>query len=197
MAKKAAIILGILALVFGLYIFTAYNGLVSLDEEVHQRWAQVQNVYQRRADLIPNLVATVKGYAGHENETLIAVTEARSKITQIRPDALKGMADNPQALAQFQQMQDGLSSALSKLMVVVEKYPDLKANANFLQLQDQLEGTENRITVERQSFNQAAQQFNATIRQAPRNIIASLFNFQRKAYFEASAGSEAAPTVQF
>ncbi len=195
--KKAGIALGVFVVLAGLYAFTTYNKLVVLDEEVSQKWAQVQNVYQRRADLIPNLVATVKGYASHESQTLIEVTEARSKVTQISPDALKDMANNPQALAQFQQMQDGLSSALSKLMVVVEKYPDLKANTNFLQLQDQLEGTENRITVERQNFNQAAQGFNAMIRQAPRNMVASLFGFERKAYFQSSPKSETAPKVEF
>lgn len=195
--KKTGIVLGILLVLMGAYAFRTYNHLVVLEEEVSQKWAQVQNVYQRRADLIPNLVATVKGYAGHESQTLIEVTEARSKITQISPEALKGMASDPQALAQFQQMQDGLSSALSKLMVVVEKYPDLKANTNFIQLQDQLEGTENRITVERQSFNQAAQGFNATIRQFPRKIFASLFGFERRAYFQSQVGSETAPKVQF
>lgn len=195
--KKTGFGIGIFFLLFGIYTFTTYNVFVSQEEEVTQRWAQVQNVYQRRADLIPNLVATVKGYASHESATLIAVTEARSKVTQISPQALQGVMNNPQALAQFQQMQDGLSSALSKLMVVVEKYPDLKANQNFLQLQDQLEGTENRITVERQSFNQASQSFNAGVRRFPGNLIARLFDFQRKAYFEASSGSENTPKVQF
>lgn len=195
--KKVGIVLGVLVLLVAGYVFTTYNSLVSLDEEVNQRWAQIQNVYQRRADLIPNLVATVKGYASHESATLIEVTEARSKVTQISPQAIQGMVNNPQAMAQFQQVQDGLSSALSKLMVVVEKYPDLKANANFLQLQDQLEGTENRIAVERQNFNQGAQNFNLNIRQVPRNIIAAMFGFDRKAYFQATAGSESAPQVQF
>lgn len=194
---KTLIIVAALILVPLLYVMGARNDLVTLDEDVNGKWAQVQNVYQRRADLIPNLVATVKGYAAHEKDTLIQVVEARSKITQISPQALNQAATNPEAFANFQKAQDGLSQALSKLMVVVEKYPDLKANENFLTLQSQLEGTENRITVERQRFNESAQTFNVAIRLFPKNVVASVFNFQRKNFFEAKAGSDQAPVVDF
>jgi LemA protein len=154
----------------------------------------VENVYQRRADLIPNLVATVKGYAEHEQETFIAVTEARSKVGSIN---MEGITNNPQALQNFQQAQGQLSSALSRLMVVVEKYPELKANQNFLDLQTQLEGTENRIAVERNRYNKAAQTYNTTIRRFPGSIYAGLFGFEKKAYFKAEAGAEKAPQVEF
>lgn len=165
-----------------------------MDEAVNADWAQVENVYQRRADLIPNLVNTVKGYAAHEKETLEGVIEARSKATSvnINPENM-----SPQALQQFQGAQDGLSSALSRLMVVVERYPELKANQNFLDLQAQLEGTENRITVERRKFNQSAQALNTYIRKFPKNIYANIFGFEKRAYFEAAAGTEKAPEVQF
>ena len=158
-------------------------------------WGQVQNVYQRRADLIPNLVATVKGYADFESEVLQAVTASRAKVgsVQVSPETL----NNPAAFQQFQQAQAGLSSALSRLMVVVERYPDLKANQNFLALQDQLEGTENRINVERRRFNQAVQGYNTRIMQFPANLIAGMFHFQQKTYFQAAPGSEQAPTVDF
>ncbi|MBT4034281.1 MAG: LemA family protein [Candidatus Marinimicrobia bacterium] len=171
-----------------------YNSMVTLEEGVDASWAQVENVYQRRADLIPNLVATVKGYAEHEKETFTAVTEARSKVNNIN---VEGMANNPQALQNFQAAQGQLSSALSRLMVVVEKYPDLKANQNFLDLQTQLEGTENRIAVERNRFNKVAQGYNTIIRRFPGSIYAGMFGFDRKAYFEAEAGSEKAPQVEF
>jgi LemA protein len=168
--------------------------MVSMDESVNASWAQVENVYQRRADLIPNLVNTVKGYASHEKETLESVIEARSKATSVNV--------NPQnldakSLQQFQQAQSGLSSALSRLMVVVERYPDLKANQNFLDLQAQLEGTENRIAVERRKFNESARAFNTYIRSFPKNLYANLFGFEKKAYFEADKGAEKAPEVQF
>jgi LemA protein len=168
--------------------------MVTKEEAVSAAWSQVENVYQRRADLIPNLVATVKGYAAHENETLTAVVEARAKATSVNIDPTKL---NTESIQQFQQAQGGLSSALSRLMVVVEKYPDLKANESFLNLQAQLEGTENRITVERQKFNQIAQDFNTYIRMFPQNIIASMRNFEKKPYFEAEKGSEKAPKVDF
>lgn len=187
------VILGTLVLIVS-WIIGAYNGLVSLDEETNGKWAQVESAYQRRADLIPNLVNTVKGYADFEQETLTGVIEARSKATGITVDA-----DNlsPEAIANFQAAQSQLSGALSRLMVTVERYPDLKANQNFLGLQSQLEGTENRIKIERDRFNVSVKDFNATIRKFPKTIIASSFGFEKKGYFEADAGGEKAPEVQF
>jgi LemA protein len=168
--------------------------MIQLDEGVTSQWAQVENAYQRRADLIPNLVATVKGYAEYEQETLTKVIEARSKATSVNINA-----ENLDAgmLQQFQQVQDELSSALSRLLVVVEKYPDLKANQNFLDLQAQLEGTENRIAVERQKFNTATMDYNQYIRKFPQLIVAKIFGFDKKVYFEAREGSEVPPTVEF
>lgn len=195
--KKTWIILGIIAVVIILIYSSVkgtYNSMVTMDEGVSASWAQVENVYQRRADLIPNLVNTVKGYAAHEQETLQSVIEARSKATSVTIDP-NNM--DPQSLQQFQAAQDGLSSALSRLMVVVERYPDLKANQNFLDLQAQLEGTENRIAVERRKFNESARAFNTYIRKFPKNIYASVFNFEAKAYFEAEKGAEKAPEVTF
>ncbi|NQV14962.1 LemA family protein [bacterium] len=171
-----------------------YNNMVTMEEGVDAAWSQVENVYQRRADLIPNLVATVKGYAEHEQETFTAVTEARSKVNNIN---LEGITNNPEAMKNFQASQGQLSGALSKLMVVMERYPDLKANQNFLDLQAQLEGTENRIAVERNRFNKAAQGYNTVIRRFPGSVYAGMFGFDRKAYFEAEAGSEKAPEVEF
>ena len=171
-----------------------YNSLVTKEEGVTAAWAQVENVYQRRADLIPNLVNTVKGYADFEKGTLTAVIEARSKATSVTIDPTKLNESNIQ---QFQQAQDGLSSALSRLMVVVEKYPDLKANQNFMDLQAQLEGTENRIATERRNFNQTAQDYNTQIRRFPSNIFAGMFGFDKKAYFQAEAGADKAPEVKF
>lgn len=168
--------------------------MVSQEEGVTSAWSQVENVYQRRADLVPNLVATVKGYAAHEQETLEGVVNARAKATQTTIDPANM---TPEAMAQFQAAQGELSTALGKLMVVVERYPDLKANQNFLELQAQLEGTENRITVERQKFNDAAKSFNTLIRKFPKNIIAGMFGFERKEYFEAKVGAEEAPKVEF
>lgn len=168
--------------------------MVTLDEKVTSQWAQVENVYQRRADLIPNLVATVKGYATHEKETLEGVIEARAKATSVSIDPSNL---NAASLQQFQTAQDGLSSALARLMVVVERYPDLKANQNFLELQTQLERTENRIAVERRSFNNAAQTYNTYIRKFPKNIYASFFDFEKKVYFKAQEGAEQAPEVEF
>jgi len=172
----------------------SYNEMVVLDEGVTAKWAQVENVYQRRADLIPNLVNTVKGYADFEKETLTGVIEARAKATSVNVDA--GNL-TPEKLAAFQSAQDGLSSALSRLMVVVERYPELKANQNFLELQAQLEGTENRIAVERKKFNEATQQYNTVIKMFPKNMLANLYGFQQKPYFKAEAGSEKTPEVQF
>lgn len=195
--KKALIPILIIAVV-GIFIYTkavgVYNMLVQNEETINGQWAEVETQYQRRADLIPNLVNTVKGYADFEQETLTGVIEARSKATSINLNA-----DNltPENIAQFQQAQDQLSGALSRLLVTVERYPDLKANQNFLELQAQLEGTENRIAVARRNFNQSVQSYNSSLRTFPNNIFASWYGFETKGYFEAAAGSETAPTVQF
>ena len=196
MNRKTIIGLGILGVVI-LTVFwgiSKYNGLVNKDEAVNGQWANVENQYQRRADLKPNLVATVRGYASHERETLEGVIEARSKATQVNIDP-SNMTQSQ--LNQFQAAQGELSSALSRLMVVVERYPELKANQNFRDLQVQLEGTENRIANERTQFNSKANSFNATIRRFPANMLAGMFGFERKAYFEAERGSEQAPVVEF
>jgi LemA protein len=186
----------ILSVVLTGFLFTGcgYNKMVTMDEAVKSAWSQVENVYQRRADLIPNLVETVKGYATHEQETFTRVVEARAQATATRIDPANL---TPEAIKQFQDAQGGLSSALSRLMVVVEQYPDLKANQNFLDLQAQLEGTENRITVERQKFNETTQTYNAYIRRFPPLITAAIFGFKKKAYFEAAPGAAAAPQVKF
>ncbi len=185
----------IVVVIVGAVAFAAYNNLVKQQQAVESAWSQVNNVYQRRADLIPNLVATVKGYAAHESQTLEAVTASRAQVGSIRvtPD----MLNNPAELQKYQQAQAGLTSALSRLMVVVERYPDLKANQNFLELQSQLEGTENRITNERRRFIEAAQAYNTSVIQFPGNIFARIFGFQKKAYFQAEPGSEKAPVVDF
>ncbi|MEI8046996.1 MAG: LemA family protein [Bacteroidota bacterium] len=198
MKKSWIIIGGIILLV--VIVFSSlkgtYNGLVTSEENVNKKWADVQGAYQRRTDLIPNLVSTVKGYAKFEQETLIKVIEQRANATKtnINVDPAKLDANT---LAQFQKTQDALGSSLSKLMVVVEKYPDLKANQNFLQLQAQLEGTENRINVERRNFNESVQIFNSSLRSFPTNILAGMFGFSKKPYFEAQAGAENAPKVEF
>lgn len=195
--KKSWIILGVVALIIVIAISSivgSYNSMVTMDEAVSGQWSQVENVYQRRADLIPNLVNTVKGYAAHEKETLEGVIEARSKATQTTIDPSKL---NAESIKQFAAAQDGLSSALSKLMVVVERYPDLKANQNFLELQAQLEGTENRISVERKKFNETAKEYNTFIRKFPKNIWAGMFGFEKRDYFESQEGAEKAPEVQF
>jgi LemA protein len=171
-----------------------YNRMVELEENIDAQWSQVENVYQRRADLIPNLVNTVKGYAEHEQETLQAVIEARSKATSIN---LSADQLNGQALQNFQKAQEELSSALSRLMVVVERYPELKANQNFRDLQAQLEGTENRIAVERRKFNEATRAYNTYIRKFPQNLMAGIFNFEPRPYFEAEEGASEVPEVQF
>ncbi len=172
----------------------SYNNMVSYEENIKSQWSQVENVYQRRADLIPNLVNTVKGYAEHEKEALSAVVEARSKATSTNINANNL---SPEQLQEFQNAQSGLSSALSRLMVVVERYPNLKANQNFLELQAQLEGTENRIAVERRKFNETVRNYNTFIRKFPKNIYASMFNFEEKPYFEAEEKAEEAPVVEF
>ena len=187
------VVVGILVVLVG-WIVGAYNGLVTLDEETNGKWAQVESAYQRRADLIPNLVNTVKGYADFEKETLTGVIEARSKATGI---TLNANDLSPETIANFQAAQSELSGALSRLMVTVERYPDLKANQNFLGLQSQLEGTENRIKIERDRFNTSIKNFNSTIRKFPKTIIASSFGFEKKGYFEADQGTENAPEVSF
>src|SRR5471030_1752039 len=202
--KKLAIILGILV-VLGIFILTlvaaaggSYNRLVKLSQLADGQWAQVQNVYQRRADLIPNLVATVSGAANFEKSTLTEVVQARASVGQVKIDPNNAPSD-PAKLAAFEQAQGQLSSALSRLLVVVEKYPDLKATQNFRDLQAQLEGTENRISVERMRFNEAAQSFNTKLARFPTVLVASFFgsHFQEKAYFQAQAGASVAPTVKF
>ncbi|MDD5570816.1 MAG: LemA family protein [Bacteroidales bacterium] len=197
MKNKKMITWGIVVLFFIIIFWSGcgtYNGMVTREEGVVSQWSNVENVYQRRLDLIPNLVSTVKGYATHENKTLTEVVEARAKATSVTIDPNKLDATSIQ---KFQQAQDGLSSALSKLMVVVERYPDLKANQNFLELQSQLEGTENRIAVERRKFNEMAQAYNIYIRKFPKNIIASICGFDKKSYFQSQAGAEKAPKVEF
>ncbi len=188
------IVIVAVVLVLFFWIKGMYNSMVRTDETVSQAWAQVENVYQRRADLVPNLVATVKGYAEHESSTLEAVVEARAKATQatVDPSTL-----SEEELARFMSAQNELGTAIGRLLVSVERYPDLKANHNFLELQAQLEGTENRITVERQKFNEAARNYNVTIRRFPNNIFAGMFGFEKKGYFEASEGAEQAPVVSF
>ena len=187
------VVVGILVVLVG-WIVGAYNGLVTLDEETNDKWAKVESAYQRRGDLIPNLVNTVKGYADFEKETLTGVIEARSKATGITVDANNL---TPEAIANFQAALGQLSGALSRLLVTVERYPDLKANQNFLGLQSQLEGTENRIKIERDRFNTSIKNFNSTIRKFPKTIIASSFGFEKKGYFEADQGTENAPEVSF
>ncbi len=179
-----------------LFSSCGYNRMVTLDEEVNAAWAQVENVYQRRMDLIPNLVETVKGYAAHEQETLTALTEARSRAGGVM-NVDEDLLNDPEAFARFQQAQDSLGSALQRLLVVTENYPDLKANQNFLALQDQLEGTENRIAVERMRFNEAVKTYNTTIRRFPQSIIANMTGFDKKPYFESTPGAEVAPEVKF
>ena len=174
---------------------SSYNNMVSLDQEVIKQWSQVENQYQRRADLIPNLVNTVKGYADFEKEVLTQVTEARARVSQfnITPEVL----NDPQAFAKFQSLQGELSGALSRLLVTVENYPQLKANENFLQLQAQLEGTENRISVERKKFNEVVQSYNTTIKRFPASMLAGMFGFGEKQYFKAIQGADTPPKVEF
>lgn len=193
MKKSIIIIIAVIA-VLVLWGVTSYNGLVSMQENVSNQWANVETQYQRRSDLIPNLVNTVRGYADHERETLEGVVQARAQATQINIDPNNL---TPEALAQYQQAQGQVTSALGRLIAVAENYPDLKANQNFLELQAQLEGTENRINVARSNFNDAARQYNTAIRRFPRNIFAGLFGFDPRPYFAAQPGAETAPTVDF
>lgn len=190
----ALIVVAVLVLGGFIWVKNVYNQIVVSDEYIQATWAQVENVYQRRADLIPNLVSTVKGYAAHESETLEGVVAARAKATQVTVDPTNLTQE---ALASFNEAQDGLSAALGRLLMIQESYPELKANQNFLELQAQLEGTENRIAVERMKFNDAVKAFNTGIRRFPDNIIASMFGFEKKAYFEAKAGADVAPVVEF
>ncbi|MGH7598309.1 MAG: LemA family protein [bacterium] len=195
-SMKILAVVGVVVLLLGWRGCSSYNSLVGLDEGVNSAWAQVQNQYQRRADLIPNLVETVKGAANFERETLEAVIQARANAT--RPEINAGnLLNNPQAFQQFQQAQDNLGAALGRLMVVVEKYPELKANQNYLDLQTQLEGTENRIAVERKRFNEVVQNYNSTRRVFPTNMFAGMFGFQQRPYFEAAAEAQQAPKVDF
>lgn len=182
------------AAVVAIFFYTAYNGLVDKEEGVKTSWADVETQYQRRADLIPNLVNTVKGYAAHERQTLDEVTQARAKATSIE---LSVDELTPEKLAAFQQAQADVRSALGRLIAVAERYPDLKADRHFLELQAQLEGTENRIAVARKDFNRQAQRYNVAVRRFPTNIVARLFGFEQKPYFAAVEGAEAAPQVQF
>jgi LemA protein len=196
MKKSSIILLSVLGFVLLVFLWGngRYNSMVNADETVSQAWSNVESQYQRRADLIPNLVETVKGYAKHESSTLTAVVEARAKATQMTIDPSN---ITPEKLAEFQAAQKQVGSAIGRLLVSVEQYPDLKANKNFMELQVQLEGSENRISVARQNFNDAAKSFNVLIRRFPSNIIAGMLNFEKRAYFEAEAGSENAPDVKF
>ena len=192
--KKSIIIIIAVVAVIVIWAVSMYNGLVTMDESVNSQWANVETQYQRRADLIPNLVNIVKGYASHEKETLEGVVEARSKATQMQVNANDL---TPEKLAEYQKAQGAVTSALGKLLAITENYPDLKANQNFLELQAQLEGTENRINVARTNFNNAAQAYNTAIRRFPKSLFASMFGFDKHAYFEAAEGTETAPTVSF
>lgn len=185
---------GVVLLLLLMYI-TTQNRLVTLEEQVEAKWSQVENVYQRRLDLIPNLVETVKGYAGHESELLTEVTELRSRVGQMNVSA--DILENPAAFERFQQAQGQLGGALSRLLMVTENYPDLKANQNFLALQSQLEGTENRITVERMRFIDAVREYNTAIRRFPASLVAGIGGFGRKATFTAAEGADQAPSVEF
>lgn len=192
--KKSTIILIVIAIIAIIWGISTYNGLVTMDENVSTEWANVETQYQRRADLIPNLVNTVKGYASHEKETLEGVIAARSKATQITVDPANL---TPEKLAEYQQAQGAVTSALGKLLAITENYPDLKANQNFLELQAQLEGTENRINVARTNFNNVAKEYNTAIRRFPKNLLAGMFGFDKRAYFEAAEGAQNAPVVEF
>lgn len=192
--KKSVIITLVVVGLLLIWGVTGYNGLVTLDEQVQTQWANVETQYQRRGDLIPNLVNTVKGYASHEKQTLEDVISARSKATQITVNPSDLSAEK---IAEYQKAQGDVSAALGKLLAISESYPDLKANQNFLELQAQLEGTENRISVARRDFNERAKSYNTQIRRFPKNILAGIFGFDKVSYFEAEAGAEKAPTVEF
>jgi len=196
MKKSSIILISVVAFIAILFMWgtSGYNSLVTLREDVNSQWANVESQYQRRSDLIPNLVSTVKGYATHESSTLEGVVAARAKATQITIDP-KNLT--PEKLQEYQAAQGQVSSALGKLLMITENYPNLKANQNFLELQAQLEGTENRISVERNRFNDVAKSYDVTIQRFPKSILAALFGFEKKPYFEAEKGSEKAPTVKF
>jgi LemA protein len=196
--KTALIVLGVIALILIIGVASlvgVYNGFVAADQAVSEKWAQVQNVYQRRADLIPNLVETVKGFAAQEKSVLEAVTQARASASGIK--ATPELLNDPAAFKRFQDAQNQLGGALSRLLVTVERYPELKSNQNFLALQSQLEGTENRITVERQRFNEAVREYNTKIKLMPGALVARVMGFKEKAFFESTPGSETAPKVKF
>ncbi len=197
MKKMGCLAVAGVLVVLALWGVASYNGLVGAQQAVEAQWAQVENVYQRRAELIPNLVATVKGAANFEQETLTRVIEARSQVGQMNAQATSEILNDPQKFAQFQQAQDQLSSALSRLMVVVERYPELRAVQGFQDLMVQLEGTENRIAVERRSFNEVAQSYNTRVKRFPTNLFANLFGFEARPYFQARPGADVAPTVDF
>lgn len=192
--NKGLIITIVVIALVAIWGISSYNGLVSMDENVSNQWANVETQYQRRSDLIPNLVNTVNGYAKHESETLESVMAARSQATQVKIDPSNC---TPQQLAAYQKAQGDVTTALGKLLAITENYPDLKANQNFLELQSQLEGTENRINVARKDFNDTAKKYNTSLRRFPRNIIASMCGFEKRNYFEAEAGAEKAPKVEF
>ncbi len=196
MKTNSIILISVVAVIVIAFFWgmSSYNGLVTKQEDVISQWSNVENQYQRRSDLIPNLVSTVKGYATHESSTLEGVVAARARATQVTIDP-KNLT--PEKLQEYQAAQGQVSSALGKLLMITENYPDLKANQNFLELQAQLEGTENRISTERGRFNEIAKDYNASIRLFPRNIIAGMFGFEKKPYFEAEKGSEKAPEVKF
>ena len=196
MNKKVIIWIAVAVVILGCFVWVknAYNSLVTSDENAQSAWSQVENVYQRRADLIPNLVATVKGYAAHESETLENVVAARAKATQVTIDPANLSAEE---IAKYNEAQGELGNALGRLLLIQENYPDLKANQNFRDLQAQLKGTENRIATERMKFNQAVKDYNTLIRRFPNNIFASMFGFGKKGYFEANSGAENAPKVEF
>jgi LemA protein len=196
--KTGLIVIGVIVLIVVIgfaTLFGVYNGFVTADQAVSEKWAQVQNVYQRRADLIPNLVETVKGFAAQEKSVLEAVTQARASASGIK--ATPELLNDPAAFKKFQDAQNQLSGALSRLLVTVERYPELKSNQNFLALQSQLEGTENRITVERQRFNEAVRDYNTKIKVMPGALVARLMGFKEKAFFEGAPGSETVPKVKF
>ncbi|MBQ9630234.1 MAG: LemA family protein [Treponema sp.] len=193
--KKIGIIVAVVLIVGG-YLVRMYNSLPTLEENVTAQWAEVQNQYQRRLDLIPNLVSTVKGYAAHESEVFTQVTEARSQAGGV-VNVDESVLSDPEAFARYQQIQNNLGSSLQRLLAVAENYPELKANQNFLSLQDQLEGTENRIAVARNRYNEAAQQYNRAIRTFPRALFAGMLGFEKKEYFSASQEAQTAPQVQF
>ena len=201
MSRTVGCIVALVAVlaIFGFILVGQFNGLVGAEQTVEESWSQVQNVYQRRADLVPNLVETVKGSAAFEQGTLTAVVEARSRVGQISQAATQEILNDPQKFAQYQQAQDGLSSALSRLLVVVERYPELKSTAAFSDLMTQLEGTENRITVERKRFNEVARDFNSRLQKFPTNLFDRVlgWHFEPRPYFAAQAGAETAPKVQF